>query len=674
MKTFRFKNQSIQVKLLRILLPTITTFLVLLAVITYFQESGVQKSEINKMSFQIIEARADEIREKLNTIKVELQRLSYDADIQSLNWDIMQSKLKKAVKEKGKNYTYLFIALPDGTFYTTVDGLQAKKVNDRPYFKDIFDNKKDFVITNAFVSKTKGGDAKFNLVVPVLDSKGEPKALLAASVSLKLLSKISSQIKIGENGYGFVVDGAGMVIAHPDKNKLLKLNVNKADSLGYKNLQTIGKKMQAGETGTGDVVMDSGEEKHLIFTSIKDTPNWSLAIAIATQEIYSSANSLLLRLTLFFLLTILSIYIITYYFTRELIKKPLSFLTSAMEQLSLGNLYQKIDYESSDEIGLTADAVRKMSDKLRGIVDEINLAASQLSSGSAQISLASNNLSQGAVEQAAANEQISASMEEITASINENTNNAQITEKNAEKISSQIGEVGKSFEHTMLFLHKITDKIKIINEIAEKTEMLALNAAIEAARAGIAGKGFAVVASEIRKLAETSKRAAIEIDSLSSQSTQVANKSNELIIKITPGIKQNSDLMREITAASVEQNSGIDQINASIQQFASVTQANAAASEEMASNAEELNRLADNLIYSLSFFKLEPQNNEAMNKKEAMDMLKKAMDILGYDSTDFKPTPERAKAASFSKEPSTEHSGFKISMENEKLDDDFVKM
>jgi len=670
MKLNLLHPKGIQSKLLRILLPTITFFLLLLGIVTYFQENKLQEAEINGMSYQIIKARTDEIKEKLNTIRMELLRLSNDADIQSLDWTRMEHKLKAATEEKGKNYSYIFLALPDGTFYTTLNGLQTKKVNDRPYFKDIFEHGKDYVVTNTIISRVNG-DAKFNLVVPVYSSDHKPKGLLAASVSLKILSKLTSEIKIGEHGYGYVVDGTGMVIAHPDKEKLLKFNIIHSDSLGYMGLANLGRKMLAGETGTGNYTSDKGERKHLIFTRIPDTPNWSLAVSIGIDEIYSTANGILVRLCIFFLLTILSIYVITLALTRQLIKKPLLALTNSVEQLANGNLYQNIEYQSDDEIGHISLALRGMAEKLRSIVYDINMAASQLSNGSAQINLTSNNLAQGAVEQAAANEEISASMEEITASINENTANAQVTEKNAEKISSQIEEVKKSFEYTILSLKKITDKIIIVNEIAVKTELLALNAAIEAARAGIAGKGFAVVATEIRKLAETSKKAAIEIDSLSAQSSQIADKSGELINNITPKIKQNAQLMREIAAASVEQNSGIDQINASIQQFSSVTQSNAASSEEMASNAEQLNRLADGLISSLKFFKLQEVDRDLQKKQEAYEMLKSAIDVLGFDAL-YKNMEQHKDQQKH--EPHLVNNSVNIKLDNDAYDSDYVKM
>ncbi len=194
-------------------------------------------------------------------------------------------------------------------------------------------------------------------------------------------------------------------------------------------------------------------------------------------------------------------------------------------------------------------------------------------------------------------------MEEMVSNIKQNADNAQQTDKIANKSAKDAQESGKSVLEAVAAMKEIANKISIIEEIARQTNLLALNAAIEAARAGEHGKGFAVVAAEVRKLAERSQKAAGEINELSASTLKVSEKSGEMLDKLVPDIQSTAELVQEITAASKEQDTGAEQINKALQQLEQVIQQNASASEEMASTTEELTGQADQLISALAFFK-----------------------------------------------------------------------
>jgi methyl-accepting chemotaxis protein len=171
-------------------------------------------------------------------------------------------------------------------------------------------------------------------------------------------------------------------------------------------------------------------------------------------------------------------------------------------------------------------------------------------------------------------------------------------------------------------METIAEKITIVQEIARQTDLLALNAAVEAARAGEHGRGFAVVASEVRKLAERSQAAAVEIGALSSETVKSAQEAGTMLNALVPGIKRAAELVEEITAACREQDVGASQINQAIQQLDQVTQQNAAASEEVSSTSEELTSQAEKLQETIAYFKIDEAASSASAIDDAVSKLK----------------------------------------------------
>lgn len=310
-----------------------------------------------------------------------------------------------------------------------------------------------------------------------------------------------------------------------------------------------------------------------------------------------------LTLTVVIIVVVLSIILVA--ILSNAITKPVNRLKKLILQLSEGNLSESIEISSKDEIGEMAAALDDMIFNLKEIVSGITTGAENISSASQQQSETSEQVSQGASEQASSVEQISTSIEQMTANIQQNTDNARQAEKIAVKAAHDITDGANAVNTTVKAMKNIADKIRIIEEIAGKTDLLAINAAVEAARAGEHGKGFAVVASEVRKLAERSQNAAREITELSGSSVDTAEESGKKLNDIVPQIQNTSKLVQEISASSVEQSSGAGQINESIQQLTQITQQNAAASEEMATGSEELSNQALRLKDTVSFFVIE---------------------------------------------------------------------
>jgi len=245
------------------------------------------------------------------------------------------------------------------------------------------------------------------------------------------------------------------------------------------------------------------------------------------------------------------------------------------------------------------------------VMNAVKSTADMLASASQSMSAAASGVSQGASEQAASASDASSSVERVTVTIAQSARNAAETEAIALKAATDALSGGDAVAKTVEAMRQITERIDVIEEIAHATNLLALNAAIEAARAGEHGRGFAVVATEVRRLAERSKLAAIDVAKLSAESREVAERAGTLLGQMVPDIQKTARLVQEINGAARDQASGAQQITSAIDQLERVIQQNASSSEELATTAEEVASQAEELRAAMAFFKAEAEGQAA---------------------------------------------------------------
>jgi methyl-accepting chemotaxis protein len=288
--------------------------------------------------------------------------------------------------------------------------------------------------------------------------------------------------------------------------------------------------------------------------------------------------------------------------------KPLHEIMEITHQLGEGRLSNRALVKRHDELGQLAEQVNGVVDRLSDVVSHIRGATGSVSTASTQLNSSAQQLSQGATEQAGTIQQIASSLHSVDASVARNAQHAKDTAKTANQASSQAEKGGEAVQETVAAMRQIAQKITVVEDIAYQTNLLALNAAIEAARAGQQGKGFAVVAGEVRKLAERSQAAAQQIGELAGTSVAVAENAGQLLDRIVPMIRDTSNLVQEIAAASQEQMAAIREINVGVSQLNEVVQQNAAASTELATTSSDLAWQATTLQHHVDFFQL---NGEA---------------------------------------------------------------
>lgn len=298
---------------------------------------------------------------------------------------------------------------------------------------------------------------------------------------------------------------------------------------------------------------------------------------------------------------------IAVYVASRMIRNPLKDMMSDLKKISEGDINIEITNKYSknkDEFGTLAGSINLISLNFNKILGSIKKNSKDLMLVSEDLSQIMSTMTENTSTQASSIEEISSTMEEIASIVTMNSDNAQKTSSSTMKTIEAIKEGNKSTEESITAMREVTDKVKLINDIAFQTNILALNAAVEASHAGEAGKGFAVVANEVKKLAERSNNAAQQIESVTSKVFRISESAGSKLTDIIEDANETSELIKEITAASLDQNTNIQQINDSIQVLNRMIQNNTSEAEKINAKAAFLSKSAKKLNEQVEVFHL----------------------------------------------------------------------
>ncbi|MBU5637868.1 cache domain-containing protein [Geomonas sp. Red69] len=432
-----------------------------------------------------------------------------------------------------------------------------------------------------------------------------------------------SEMRYHGNEYFWVNDLDTKVLMHPIKPEL----VGKTQ---YENKDPNGKRLYVEFVNVckekGEGVVDYMWAKpgstvpvpKISYVMLMKEWGWIVGSGIYVDNVTAEMNKMKWQIIGGTALLAVVIFLFAWFVARR-IKEALDQAIGASKRIASGDLTAHITVDSKDETGELLASLKEMNDGLAHIVGDVRNGAESIATATEEIAAGNADLSQRTEEQASALEETASSMEELTSTVKQNADNAQAANQlaiNASGVAVKGGDVINRVVRTMESItdssKKISDIIGVIDGIAFQTNILALNAAVEAARAGEQGRGFAVVAAEVRSLAQRSAAAAKEIKALIEDSVAKVQDGSRLVEEagrttqdIVTSIKRVTDIMAEISAASLEQSSGIEQVNTAITQMDDVTQQNAALVEEAAAAAESLEEQAQQLVAVVARFTLE---------------------------------------------------------------------
>ncbi|MBE3598314.1 MAG: methyl-accepting chemotaxis protein [Limnochordaceae bacterium] len=486
----------------------------------------------------------------------------------------------------------------------------------------------------------QGRRTAVEVAVPVRHPKtGRVGGVLIGAVPADYLEQRVAGLRIGETGFGILVDQAGLVLAHPDSDQVLEANLLQGPVDDA--TRTVYRQLLSADRPTVSFARIAGEQRMVGVRPIEGS-SWRLVVSVPRDELTRPLGTLFHQ-ALFIGAGMVLVSLLAAYGIGRVQSRGVVEVAQAMAALAQGDLTRTVPVRGRTEVGRLAEAFNTTLERLRHLVSQVRGEAQQVAAASQELASSSEQVGQsvrqvtatvdqmarGGERQSAAAANASGSVRQVGETVRSVTSGIQriaegshevarlsqegraalagITERMAQ-IEQTAGQSGRAVEDLGQRSQRIGQIVDVITGIADQTNLLALNAAIEAARAGQQGRGFAVVAEEVRKLAEQSRQAASEIAGLIAeirQEVQRAVRDTEAVrAAVAEGVEAVSASGQTFTAIARAVEVSVAQVNElhaaaqamaaaseaavrAVDEIATITRSNAAAAEEVASSTEE---------------------------------------------------------------------------------------
>jgi methyl-accepting chemotaxis protein len=613
-----------------------------LGAISFYTSSRALENNAKEMLTNVATQSARVIESRIDGNLDVLETIGQRNEIRDMNIPIQDKVEIFKAEAKRTGFTSIGIGDLNGDAYTM--GLAHIVLKERPYYQEALKGNK--VVTDPIISKDNG-TLIINMAVPIKDKDGKVTGVLVGSRDAGEISNIISDITVGKTGKSFIINNAGLTVAHYNKDAVANsenmIEKAKEDS-SYQGLADVEKEMIKGNVGTGEYTYNN-TSRYIGYAPIKNA-NWHIGIVVPKSEVLSQLDTL--KISIFIAsLTIVLVGLVIVYIVARALSMGINKISSYLQVISKGDFTKEVsskELKFKDEIGQAFNSIKIMQESIVETIatikensNNIDLKANDLSKVAEQMTYTAENVSTATHETAVGVSSQATNLMDITNILNEFGNKLDVVAKeieninlksnginemagssneNMEQLIESVNIVGTSFkdfikkiENLNKNITKITEITTLINDISEQTNLLALNAAIEAARAGEAGKGFAVVADEIRTLAEQSQESSKNIDSLISGISSEANE----IIKNTDGLNNELDGQVGVINTALESykkiiseiedivvkiktaNSAVTEINKDkniisekVENTSAVAEEVSASSEEIAASTEEM--------------------------------------------------------------------------------------